>query len=200
MKFYILLNVQSGIHIAKAICIYFANNPLGISGNMDKVYFHPYFTTKDLYAFILFFILFSILIFYFPNVLNHPDNYIPANPLVTPLSIVPEWYLLLPYAILRTIPNKLLGVIALALSLLVLFILPLQAPYAIRSYSLRSISRVFYWLFVGSFIILTICGALPISFEIILLTISAAIYYFSYFLLILPLIHLFDSLLFIYSS
>jgi ubiquinol-cytochrome c reductase cytochrome b subunit len=180
--------------------LYIANNPLGISGNMDKVYFHPYFTTKDLYAFILFFLLFSILVFYFPNVLNHPDNYIPANPLVTPLSIIPEWYLLLPYAILRTIPNKLFGVLALLISLLVLFILPLQAPYAIRSYTLRSTSRIFYWLFVGCFCILTVCGALPISIEIILLTVTAAFYYFSYLIIILPIIHLFDSLLFIYHK
>lgn len=170
-----------------------SNNPLGISSNMDKIHFTPYFTTKDLYYFILFFILYAILVFFYPNYLNHPDNYIPANPLVTPLSIVPEWYLLVPYAILRTIPNKLLGVIALAMSLLILFLLPLQAPYAIRSFTLRNYARIFYWLFVGSFFILTLCGALPITYYIIVLSIIAATYYFIYFLFILPIIHLIDS-------
>lgn len=130
----------------------------------------------------------------------HPDNYIPANPLVTPLSIVPEWYLLMPYAILRTIPNKLLGVLALASSLFVLFLLPLQSSYALRSHTLRSFSRIFYWLFVGSFLILTLCGALPICYPVILLSVISAIYYFSYLLILLPLIHLLDSFLFIYSN
>jgi ubiquinol-cytochrome c reductase cytochrome b subunit len=176
-----------------------SSNPLGISSNMDKIYFHPYYTIKDLYAFILFFILYALLVFYFPNILNHPDNYIPANPLVTPLSIVPEWYLLVPYAILRTIPSKILGVLALASSLLVLFSLPLQSTYAIRSYSLRSHSRFFFWFFVGAYMILTVSGALAISFEVIVLSVIAAIYYFSFFLIILPLTHFFDSILFIYS-
>ena len=175
-----------------------SNNPLGVSGNMDKIYFHPYFTTKDAYFFLLFFTLFGILVFYMPNYLGHPDNYIPANPLVTPLSIVPEWYLLMPYAILRTIPNKLLGVIGLASSLLVLFILPLQSSYGIRSHSLRSFSRIFYWLFVGAFIVLTLCGALPISYPVIILSVIAGIYYFTYLLLIIPLIQFLDSLLYIY--
>lgn len=175
-----------------------SNNPLSINSNMDKIYFHPYFTIKDLYYFILFFILFSILVFYFPNILNHPDNYIPANPLVTPLSIQPEWYLLVPYAILRVIPNKLLGVFALALSLLILFLLPLQSTFSIRSYTLKSFSKSFYWLFIGSYLILVVCGALPISIEIVNLSIIASIYYFSYFIIILPLINFFDSL--IYSS
>jgi len=173
-----------------------SNNPLGISSNTDKIYFHPYFTIKDLYYFTLFLILFSTLVFYFPNYLNHPDNYIPANPLVTPLSIQPEWYLLAPYAILRTIPNKLLGVVALALSLLILLILPFISQFAIRSYTIRSYSKIFYWLFIGSYLLLVICGALPISEEIINLSILSSIYYFSYFLIILPLINLLDSLIY----
>lgn len=176
-----------------------SSNPLGISSNLDKVHLHPYFSVKDLYTFLIFFLLLSFLIFYMPNYLNHPDNYIPANPLVTPLSIVPEWFLLVPYAILRTIPDKLFGVIALLLSLLILFILPLQTSFSIRSYSIRSFSKIFYWLLVGSYLILILCGALPITNQIIFLSIFAATYYFSYFLLILPTIHLLDSLLFIKS-
>lgn len=128
----------------------------------------------------------------------HPDNYIPANPLVTPLSIVPEWYLLAPYAILRIIPNKLLGVLALLSSLLILFLLPLQSTYSIRSNSLKSSSRLFFFLFVGSYITLLLTGALPISSEVVLLATIASIYYFAYFLILLPLIYLIDSFLFIY--
>lgn len=173
-----------------------SNNPLGINSNMDKIYFHPYFTTKDLYYFLLFFLLFSILIFFYPNFLGHSDNYIKANPLVTPLTISPDWFVLVPYAILRTIPNKLLGVLMLVLSLIILFILPLQSSFSIRSYTLRSFSKIFYWLFIGSYFILLICGALPITIEIINLSIIASIYYFSYFLIIIPIINLFDSLLF----
>jgi len=177
-----------------------SNNPLSISSNQDKIYFHPYFTSKDSYYFIIFFIFYAFLLFYNPNYLGHPDNYIPANPLVTPLSIVPEWYLLAPYAILRTIPNKLLGVIALLLSILILLLLPLQSPYALRSYNLRSFSKVFFWLFVGSYLTLTICGALPISIEMTILSTIASIYYFGYFIFILPLIHLIDSYILIISK
>jgi ubiquinol-cytochrome c reductase cytochrome b subunit len=170
-----------------------SNNPISISSNQDKIYFHPYFTSKDFYYFILFFLFYAFILFYFPNYLGHPDNYIVANPLITPLSIVPEWFLLAPYAILRIIPNKLLGVLALVLSIVILFILPLQSSYSIRSYALRSFSRIFFWLFVGSYFILIFCGALPISIEITILSSMAALYYFSYFIIIIPLIHLIDS-------
>ena len=171
-----------------------SSNPLGISSNQDKIYFHPYFTYKDLYYVVITCIFFSYLIFYFPNYLGHPDNYIPANPLVTPLSIVPEFYLLVPYAILRTIPNKLLGVLALVACLLSPFLLPLLSPYSIRSYTLRFYSRFFFQALVGCFILLTICGGLPISEGVLLMSIIGTAYYFSYFLIIMPLIHLIDSI------
>jgi ubiquinol-cytochrome c reductase cytochrome b subunit len=173
-----------------------SSNPLGISGNMDKVYFHPYFTLKDSYTLIILIIFYCILIFYFPNYLGHPDNYIPANPLVTPLSIVPEFYFLAPYAILRIIPSKILGLIALILSLLVLFVLPLQSSYAVRSLTIKNISKLFYFIFIGSYLILVFTGALPISEEVISLASIAAFYYFFYLLIIIPLISLIDSLLF----
>lgn len=169
---------------------------LSINSNNDKIYFHPYFTYKDFYYYLLFFLLFAILLFFFPNFLGHSDNYIPANPLVTPLTISPDWFLLVPYAILRTIPNKLLGVLFLILSLIILFILPLQSSFTHRSFTLKSFHQIFYWLFIGSYFILLICGLLPISFEIINLSIIASIYYFLYFILILPFIHLLDSFLF----
>lgn len=170
-----------------------SSNPLGINSNQDKIYFHPYFTSKDFYYVIIFFLLFAFLIFYYPNYLGHPDNYIPANALVTPLSILPEWYLLVPYAILRIVPNKLLGVLLLLISILILFILPLQSPYILKSFTLRKYSKIYFWLFIGSYFTLLICGALPISLEITILSTIGGIYYFSYFLLIVPFIHLFDS-------
>lgn len=170
-----------------------SSNPINISSNQDKIYFHPYFTSKDFYYFMLFILFFAFLIFYIPNYLGHPDNYIEANPLVTPLSIQPEWYLLVPYAILRIIPNKLLGVLALLLSIVILFILPLFSTFNLKSNTLRRYSKIYFWLFVGTYLTLIICGALPISAEITELSIIASIYYFFYFLVIIPFIFIFDS-------
>ena len=176
-----------------------STNPLGINSNQDKIHFHPYFISKDFYYFILFIIFFSILIFFFPNFLGHPDNYIEANPLVTPLSIQPEWYLLVPYAILRIIPNKLIGVIALVISIFILFLLPFYSSFNTASGSnfLRYFSKLNFWLFIGSYIVLLICGALPISEEIIIISTIGSIYYFAYFLIIIPLNFIIDTIIFI---
>jgi ubiquinol-cytochrome c reductase cytochrome b subunit len=174
-----------------------STNPLGINSNQDKIHFHPYFISKDFYYFILFIIFFTILIFFFPNFLGHPDNYIEANPLVTPLSIQPEWYLLVPYAILRIIPNKLIGVIALVISIFILFLLPFYSSFNIRSNFLRSFAKLNFWLFIGSYIVLLICGALPISEEIIIISTIGSIYYFAYFLIIIPLNFIIDTIIFI---
>lgn len=174
-----------------------SSNPLGINSNQDKIYFHPYYTSKDFFYFVIFMLLFAFLVFYIPNFLGHPDNYIEANPLVTPLSIQPEWYLLVPYAILRIIPNKLLGVLALLISILVLFILPLFSTFSIRSNTVRYISKFFFWFFIGSYLLLIFCGALPISEDITTLSTIASIYYFAYFLIIIPLIFILDSFIYI---
>ena len=121
-----------------------SNNPLGVDTSVDKVPFYPYFIVKDLFAFFIFTFVFSVFIFYFPNAMGHPDNYIPANPLVTPAHIVPEWYFLPSYAILRSIPNKLLGVLALLASILILLILPVVNSSAIRSTLYRPIHQTFF--------------------------------------------------------
>jgi ubiquinol-cytochrome c reductase cytochrome b subunit len=120
------------------------NNPVGVDGNIDKVPFHPYYTVKDLYGFAVFAVFFSFFIFFAPNYLGHPDNYIQANPMVTPAHIQPEWYFLPSYAILRSIPDKLLGVIALFASLLILLVLPFVHTARIRSMAFRPISRVVF--------------------------------------------------------
>lgn len=167
-----------------------STNQLYINSNIDKIYFHPYFSLKDFFYFLLLLFLFSFLLFFFPNLLGHSDNYIPANPLVTPLTISPDWFVLVPYAILRTIPNKNLGVIMLILSFMILFILPLQSS---SFPSFGFLHSIFFNLFIGSYFTLLICGSLPISSPIISLSILASFYYFSYFLLILPLLSFLSS-------
>ena len=121
-----------------------SNNPLGVNSDVDKIPFHPYYSIKDVLGFVIFFIGIAYLIFFEPNVLGHSDNYIPANPLVTPAHIQPEFYFLFAYAILRSIPNKLLGVLALFASLLVLFVLPYIEQSKIRSKQFRPISKIAY--------------------------------------------------------
>jgi len=132
-----------------------SNSPIGLNSNSDKVPFHSYFSSKDLYGFILLFILLAILVFYVPNILGDPENYIKANPLVTPVHIMPEWYFLFAYAILRAIPNKLGGVIALVMSILILAILPFIHTSNLRGLSFRPIGKFLYWSFMMNFILLT---------------------------------------------
>jgi ubiquinol-cytochrome c reductase cytochrome b subunit len=131
-----------------------SSNPLGLSANEDRSPFHPYFVFKDLVTILLFFLALSIIIFFYPNLLGHSDNYIPANPMSTPSSIVPEWYLLPFYAILRSIPNKLLGVIAMFASLLILLILPLFDISRVRSGQFKPLTFIMFVFFTVNFSIL----------------------------------------------
>jgi ubiquinol-cytochrome c reductase cytochrome b subunit len=135
------------------------NNPIGYSSDSDKVPFHWYYSIKDVVGFvILLAALFSVVLIS-PNILGEPDNFIPANPIVTPPHIVPEWYFLFAYAILRSIPNKLGGVLGLFSSLLILLSLPVAHYNKIKGTSFYPISKIYFWSFVVSFIILTIGGA-----------------------------------------
>jgi ubiquinol-cytochrome c reductase cytochrome b subunit len=131
------------IHIA-AVHENGSNNPLGISSVNDKIGFFPYFVLKDSLSFVAFIMFFSFFVYFYPNDLGHPDNYIPGNPMVTPEHIVPEWYFLPSYAILRLIPNKLFGVLALLASILILLILPVVNSSAIRSTLYRPIHQTFF--------------------------------------------------------
>jgi quinol-cytochrome oxidoreductase complex cytochrome b subunit len=115
-----------------------------VNSNADKIPFHPYYSVKDLFGYTLFAIFFSGFVYFAPNLLGHADNYIPANPLVTPPHIQPEWYFLFAYTVLRSIPNKLIGVIALFASLLVLLVLPHVHTCKIRSHQFRPIAKIFY--------------------------------------------------------
>ena len=171
------------------------NNPVGISvkGEQDTVPFHPYYTVKDGFALALFMILFSYFIFFAPNVLGHADNYIPANPLVTPAHIVPEWYLLPFYAILRAVPDKLGGVALMFGAIFVMFLLPWLDTSKVRSARYRPLFRQFFVLFIIDCLILGYLGAKPAEGIYIVLARVATVYYFAHFLVILPILGLVEK-------
>jgi ubiquinol-cytochrome c reductase cytochrome b subunit len=172
-----------------------SNSPVGLNPNSDKIPFHNYFIVKDLYGMFLMLIFLCLLVFYLPNLLGDPENFIKANPLVTPLHIMPEWYFLFAYAILRAIPNKLGGVIALVLSILILTILPLIHTSKIRNLSFRPLGKIFYWVFMANFILLTWIGSKPVENPFIGIGQISSIIYFSYFLLVIPIIGIIENFL-----
>jgi len=167
------------------------NNPVGIDvkkNNNETVSFHPYIVMKDLFALLVFLIIFFTFVFFAPNVLGHPDNYIVANPLVTPSHIVPEWYLLPFYAILRAIPSKLGGVIFMFASIFILMLLPWLDTSKVRSATFRPLYKKFFWILVVTVILLGYLGAKPPEGIYLILARIATIYYFVHFLIILPLL------------
>jgi len=149
---------------------------------MDKISFHPYFSFKDLFGFILLILLLSIISLLYPNLLGDVENFIPANPLVTPVHIQPEWYFLFAYAILRSIPNKLGGVIALVLSISILFILPFRQKRIMRGSQFYPINQINFWLIVNWVILLTWIGARPVEDPYIITGQILTVTYFLYFL------------------
>lgn len=165
-----------------------SNNPLGISSASDKISFFPYFFIKDTLSLVAGLLFLSYFTYYAPNMLGHSDNFIPGNPMVTPEHIVPEWYFLPAYAILRSIPNKLLGVIALFGALLVLFVLPFVNTSETRSSLYRPISQKFFWLLVADYIFLGYLGQQVAESPYIEIGQVASIFYFSYFLVIIPVL------------
>ncbi len=167
-----------------------SNNPLGIDtgGPQDSIPFHPYYTVKDMFGLAVFLIVFAGFVFFAPNFFGEPDNYIPANPMVTPPHIVPEWYLLPFYAILRSIPNKLLGVIAMFGSIFVLFFLPWLDRSPVRSARFRPLYKQFFWILLFVCIVLGYCGANPPEGWYVVASRIATAWYFLHFLVILPLL------------
>lgn len=170
-----------------------SNNPLGIDSSIDKISFYPYFFVKDLFAFFMFISFFGVFVFYFPNVLGHSDNYIPANPLVTPTHIVPEWYFLPYYAILRSIPDKLGGVVAMGGALIILLFIPFTNTSEIRSTTFRPLFKFFYWLLVFDFVLLGWIGQKPVTGLYVFIGQVATVYYFIFFLVLIPLVGLLES-------
>ena len=173
-----------------------SNNPNGISSNGDRIPFHPYFIFKDLVTILAFLLVLSIMVFYYPNVLGHSDNYIPANPMSTPSSIVPEWYLLPFYAILRSIPNKLLGVLAMFGALLIFLILPYSDLSQIRGSSFRPLMKFAFWLFVTDFIILMWIGSQHPETPYVEIGQVATAFYFLWFIFIIPVVGVLENTLF----
>nr|UIX55376.1 cytochrome b [Eremiaphila sp.] len=172
-----------------------SNNPLGVNSNIDKIPFHPYFTFKDILGFILLFMILVTLSMTEPYILGDPDNFIPANPLVTPIHIQPEWYFLFAYAILRSIPNKLGGVIALVMSIAVLFLLPMSNSN-IRGIQYYPLNQIMFWSMTTMIIMLTWIGARPVEDPYIMTGQILTILYFLYFILN-PLINkMWDNMLY----
>jgi ubiquinol-cytochrome c reductase cytochrome b subunit len=165
-----------------------SGNPLGISGNYDRLPFAPYYIFKDLVTIFIFFFVLSVFVFFMPNFLGDTDNYLMGNPMQTPSSIVPEWYLLPFYAILRSIPNKLLGVIAMFLAIFIILIMPITDLSKYRGIQFRPFSKIAFYIFVANFLILMQLGAKHVESPFIELGQISTVLYFSHFLIIMPLV------------
>nr|YP_010531123.1 cytochrome b [Dentathalia scutellariae]UXW93345.1 cytochrome b [Dentathalia scutellariae] len=172
-----------------------SSNPLGTNSNLDKIPFHPYFTFKDIMGFIFMMWMLMMLIMISPNLLGDPDNFIPANPMVTPPHIKPEWYFLFAYAILRSIPNKLGGVLALVMSILILMILPFYHMKNFKSLSFYPINQILFWYFVNTIILLTWIGMSPVETPFIEIGQILTIMYFSYYIMNPIFTKIWDTLL-----
>jgi ubiquinol-cytochrome c reductase cytochrome b subunit len=185
---FVLLGVVF-LHVA-AVHVHGSNNPVGIDikGPQDSLPFHPYFTIKDTFGLGVFMLIFAGFVFFAPNYMGHPDNYIPANPLVTPAHIVPEWYFLPFYAILRAVPDKLGGVLAMFGAIAVLFVVPWLDTSKVRSANYRPLYRQFFWVLVVACILLGYAGSQPAEGIWLIIARVASIYYFAHFLIILPLL------------
>jgi ubiquinol-cytochrome c reductase cytochrome b subunit len=170
-----------------------SSNPLGVSGNYDRLPFHPYYIFKDLITIFLFILVLSIFVFFMPNALGDSENYVMANPMQTPPAIVPEWYLLPFYAILRSIPNKLLGVIAMFAAILALLVMPFTDLSKLRGNQFRPLSKIAFFIFVANFLILMQLGAKHVESPFIEFGQISTTLYFAHFLIIVPFVTLLEN-------
>jgi len=172
-----------------------SSNPLGISGNYDRLPFAPYFVFKDLITIFMFIFVLSMFVFFMPNALGDSDNYIMANPMQTPPAIVPEWYLLPFYAILRSIPNKLLGVIAMIASILVIMLLPLADLGRSKGLQFRPLSKIAFYIFVANFLVLMSLGAKHVESPFIEFGQISTVLYFGHYLVVIPFVSIIENTL-----
>ena len=170
-----------------------SGNPLGISGNYDRLPFAPYFVFKDLITIFIFFIVLSIFVFFMPNALGDSENYVVANPMQTPPAIVPEWYLLPFYAILRSIPNKLLGVIAMFAAILALMVMPITDLSKLRGVQFRPLSKIAFFVFVANFLVLMQLGAKHVETPFIEFGQISTVLYFGHFFVIVPVLSIIEN-------
>lgn len=187
-----IIAALAGLHVA-VLHVHGSSNPLGIRSLNDYLQFHPYFTVKDIFSFVVFALFFAIFVFFYPNMLGHPDNYIQANPMVTPPHIVPEWYFLPFYAILRSIPNKLGGVLAMFAAILILLFLPLLNRSSIRSSWFRPTYKPLFWLFVADCLVLGWIGGNVVETPFVQIGQIATFFYFFFFLAIIPYLSYLES-------
>ena len=172
-----------------------SNNPIGIDvkGSQDTIPFSPYYTIKDLFGLSVFLSFFAAAVFFFPNFMGHPDNYIEANPMVTPAHIVPEWYFLPFYAILRSIPDKLGGVVAMISAIIILLFLPLINTSEIRSSKFRPLFGIAFWFLFVDFLLLGWIGQKPVESPFVEIGLGATIFYFVFLLFLLPMIGILEK-------
>ncbi len=177
------------VHIV-ALHVHGSNNPTGVDVKTEKdtIPFHPYYTIKDVFGFGVFFIIFAAFIFFSPNYLGHPDNYIEANPMVTPAHIVPEWYFLPFYAMLRAVPDAFLGVVTMFASLIILFFIPFLDKSKVRSTRYRPVYKFFFWVLAFDVVFLGFMGAAPAEGWYVTASRVATLYYFFHFLVIMPVV------------
>ena len=194
---YLMPFIIAGVVVLHIVALhrFGSNNPIGIDtkGPQDTISFHPYYTIKDVFGIAVFLFLLAVVVFFFPNAMGHPDNYIPANAMQTPAHIVPEWYFLPFYAILRAVPDKLGGVLLMFGAIAVLFILPWLDKSPVRSARFRPLFRIFFWIFFVNAIALGYLGGKPAEGIYVILSRVATAWYFIHFLIILPVLGMFET-------